>query len=103
GMYIDSNGWREPGTDAMHWIAGLHIGLPGSPIIPPAQGVNGSDFQHTFYEMALEYGGTETVINQFSGPQARMVPLSAGNPAGIDRTGTLHAGAQCQVVRTGTS
>ena len=93
-VYIDSNGWREPGTDAMHWIAGIHMGLPGTPIV---------DFQHSYYEMALEYGGTTTVINQFCEPQARMIPLAAGPPAGCDLTGTIHPGAQVQVVRTGAS
>jgi len=96
GIYIDSNGWREPGTDAMHWIAGVHIGLPGT--LAP-----GADFQHSFYEMALEYGGTTIVINQFCEPQARMIPMQAGPPAGCDRTGTIFAGSQCQVVRTGAS
>lgn len=97
GIYIDSNGWREPGTDALHWIAGLHIGLPGTTLSIT------TDFQHTFYEMALEYGGVNTVANQFSEPQARMIPLQAGPPAGCDRTGTIFPGAQCQVVRTGAS
>src|SRR6185312_5661145 len=101
GIYIDSNGWREPGTDAMHWIAGLHIGLPGTTFVSGGKGTNGTDFQHTFYEMALEYGGVVTVANQFSEPQARLIPLQAGPPAGCDKTGSIFPGAQVQVVRTG--
>lgn len=97
GIYIDSNGWREPGTDAMHWIAGVHIGLPGTTLTPT------TDFQHNYYEMALEYGSTNTVLNQFCEPQARLIPLQAGPPAGCDPQGTIFAGAQCQVVRTGAS
>lgn len=93
-VFIDSNGWREPGTDAMHWMAGVHVGLPNSAY---------TDFQHNYYEMALEYGGTNVVLNQFTEPQSRLLPLLAGPPTGCDLFGGQPSGggAPAQVIRVG--
>lgn len=84
-VYVDSNAWREPGTDAMRYMAGIHLGGVGT-------GATG-DTQHNYYEMALEFeNGSATIGNQYTEPQARLLPLNAGLPAGA-------VGAVVQVIR----
>lgn len=66
---LDTNAWREPGTDLMRFIMGLHVAGGSSP----------GDFQHTFYEMAMEFeNGSASISNLFPEPQARLLPLAAG-------------------------
>lgn len=79
GMFLMSNGWREPGTDPMHYM--LLIG--------------DADFsQPTYLEMALDYdNASATVVNRWTEPQSRLVPLNAqylpfDQPIQVQRTGT---------------
>lgn len=73
---LDSNAWRESGTDAMRYMAGIHIGD-----VATAKG----DFQATFYEMALEYdNGSATIGNPWTEAQAKFIPQSAGRQLGGD-------------------
>lgn len=62
-LYLDTNAWREPSTDAMRVIIGLH----GSTADP----------QHTFFEMGFVYeDGSANVTNWYPEPQARLMPLN---------------------------
>lgn len=82
-LVLASNAWREPGTDTMHYMVGVIGTAP--------------DLQPTYLEMALEFeNGQSTISNQWTEPQARLLPLTAG--AGIDQVGSVLP----QVQRTGT-
>jgi hypothetical protein len=60
-FYLASQGWREPGTDAMRYVL-------------EAFGT-GADPHHNFYEMALEFeNGSAAIFNWWTEPQARMLP-----------------------------
>lgn len=67
---LDSNAWREPGTDVMRYISGIHVG---------GDFVAVGDFQASYFEMALEYDNSgSTIGNRYTEPQARLIPLNAG-------------------------
>ncbi len=81
--WLDSNAWREPGTDTMRYMLGLHRN-------------SGSDYQQTYYEMAVSFDtGGSAVLQTYTAPQAVILPLNA-SPA-------LTVNQPSQVVRTGTN
>lgn len=64
-LFLDSNAWREPGTDTMRYILGVHQNV-------------GTDYQQTYYEMALEYDAPgANVLGAYRTPQAVLAPLNA--------------------------
>ena len=79
--YLDANAWREPGTDTMRYVMGLHRNT-------------GLDYQQTYYEMAVEFdtGGT-TVLGAYRTPQSIIMPQNAAP--------TLNTYQPAQAVRTG--
>jgi len=80
---LATNGWREPGTDSMRYIAYV-------------TGSAATDTQPTYLEMALEFeNGVSTISNQWTEPQARLLPLNAG-------AGFIERACVPQVQRTGT-
>lgn len=89
---LDSNGWREPGTDPMRYMLGVHVGD-----LFASQG----DYQHSYFEMAIEYeNAVSTISNSYTEPQARLLPLNAG-PGSLPAWGANNN--PTQVVRTGTN
>lgn len=90
--YLDSGAWREPGTDPMRYIMGIHVG---------DNFATEGDFQHSYLEMAIEYeNASSSVTNSFTEPQARLIPLNAG-PGVVPTWGPKNTPAQ--VVRTATN
>lgn len=81
---LDSGAWREPGTDFLRFLIGIH-------------GPAATDPQDTYYEMSISYsdGGAATVSQPMLEPQSRLLPLNAG-PAK-----TTNA-SLCQAVRIAT-
>lgn len=71
GARLDSNCWREPGTDLCRFVLGIHNNST----------VGGLPVQHTYYEHAIEFVGGSVMA--FKEPQARMLPLGAGPAPGV--------------------
>jgi hypothetical protein len=76
---IDSVAWRDAGTDAMHFLAGIHANAVTDP-------------QDSYFEMAIPFAtGSNVGVNAFPEPQARLLPLQAGpGPAAVTPGHLVH-------------